>query len=249
MRTSILLLSLILLLLSCQQVDKIKEDKSLSDSTPTVQSVTSNQKEKDTHPTKVNPKRVELELGVGVIINNPEHDIYITKDTIVIYNDDQSVFATITPFNYKLEIEGKSYSYHEKKDTFSPRVFEPDYNLISFYCLGINEKGYRVLINDTTEKILLKSDLFKFEPWHVHLLKGYIEFDSSTNPIRIRPDDTSPLLDKEYSNYTFIAERVKGDWLKIRCKSGCPDCDEKLFFGWIKWKNGENIIIRVLYTC
>ena len=72
------------------------------------------------------------------------------------------------------------------------------------------------------------------------------DFNRSTNPLRKSPSDKSENInnDKLTKYKIWSAEKIsiKGDWMEITIE----DTEEK---GWIRWRQGNQILIRMYYAC
>lgn len=80
-----------------------------------------------------------------------------------------------------------------------------------------------------------------------------VDFNVKDNFIRKANSDNSPSIGYEYSeeSVTFSISEIKGDWIKIECVDFCdtPCKFEEKYNGWIKWKKGNDLLIRLLYAC
>jgi len=89
----------------------------------------------------------------------------------------------------------------------------------------------------------------KFETWEKHILKTFaIEFNKNENPLRRTPNGIIKNVD--FSKIErFSAVEFKGEWLKVNWDTESnPDNDpKKADFGWIKWKEGEKLLIDWFY--
>lgn len=103
------------------------------------------------------------------------------------------------------------------------------------------------------KKIKLSTDIFKAESWKEHLVGCMIDFNVKINPIRAEMLDNSKSLGYENSgeDYIFVISEIVGDWVKIECAEICdyPCSSGKKYDGWIKWKGGNKLLIRLLYSC
>ena len=69
------------------------------------------------------------------------------------------------------------------------------------------------------------------------------DFDRNENPLRTEPLDNSTVIPNNSKYKIWRAEKIelKGDWIKVKTS----DKEE----GWVKWKQGNEIIIRLYFAC
>lgn len=198
----------------------------------------------------------------GVLRFNPT-DINLKK-YFEILNDDNTVYATLNLSLDKIIIQGKHYSLNEfandnsfrSQYQFFPKEFFPDQSIIQFEYASLTNDFAEIFINkeqSKKKKIKLRADIFKVESWKDHLVGCMIDFNVKINPIRAEIIDNSKSLGYENSgeDYIFVISEIVGDWVKIECAEICdyPCSSGKKYDGWIKWKAGNKLLIRLLYSC
>ena len=129
-------------------------------------------------------------------------------------------------------------------NNFKTFAYHPDYALLIFLCTKFKFFYEIYLENDIVKYIDLNSELFKFYTWQEFVLSN--EYSS------IVDDNFSFYEEPNYSSneITFIRKQdeiffitgiqVINDWLKVKVEY--PNTEETTF-GWIKWRNQENILI------
>jgi len=168
-------------------------------------------------------------------------------DFIRFYNADGSLWYEFT-FYYD-DSDGK---YEYENDNFRPFSFHPDYFTLALKLIGEKSNYYEVVVNEETKlkKYIKKNDKnLKFETWENHILKTFaIEFNQKENPIRETPNGTLKKVDLSKIE-RFGAVEFKGEWLKINwdTEKNTDSDSKKTDFGWIKWKEGENLLIDWFY--
>ena len=147
--------------------------------------------------------------------------------------------------------QSKKYLRNDTLNPLNPWLMSlnPDYFSLAFECINItsdyyvvklneNELGYIDIVNPDFKKVLIE-DFVKH--W---TLSGF-DFDRSTNPLRNEPKENGNIilnpLTKKYKLWRAEALEIKGEWLKVKTVK-----DEE---GWLKWREGENILIRMYYSC
>lgn len=180
-----------------------------------------------------------------------------------IFNGDGTVFMRILPSQDKVILNEKELSLSDfntnkasfQKQGFSPKEFWPDEGfIIQFNYLSSNNNLIEVFIDSAktiTKKILLDSTLFKTETWQEHIIGTMIDFNQQKNIIRSSPSEagTSMRLENSTEDIIFIVTKIQGEWLYIESESVCGFEKNSKYNGWIRWKNGENILIRFAYAC
>lgn len=198
----------------------------------------------------------------GILRFNPT-DINLKKD-FEILNEDNTVYATLNLSLDKIIIQGKQFSLNEfvndnssmSQYQFFPKEFFPDQSIILFEYESLTNDVAEIFINkeqSKKKKIKLSADIFKIESWKEHLIGCMIDFNVKINPIRAEVLDNSKSLGFENSgeDYIYVIREIVGDWVKIECAEICdyPCSSEKKYDGWIKWKAGNKLLIRLLYSC
>lgn len=198
----------------------------------------------------------------GVLRFNPT-DINLKKD-FEILNEDNTVYATLNLSLDKIIIQGKHFSLNEfandnslrSQYQFFPKEFFPDQSIIQFEYASLTNDVAEIFINkeqDKKKKIKLSAGIFKAELWKEHLVGCMIDFNVKINHIRAEMLDNSKSLGYENSgeDYIFVISEIVGDWVKIECAEICdyPCSSGKKYDGWIKWKDGNKLLIRLLYSC
>lgn len=198
----------------------------------------------------------------GVLRFSPT-DINLKKD-FEILNEDNTIYATLNLSLDKIIIQGKHFSLNEfandnslrSQYQFFPKEFFPDQSIIQFEYASLTNDVAEIFINkehSKKKKIKLSTHIFKVESWKKHIVGCMIDFDVKINPIRAKILDNSKSLGYENSgeDYIYVISEIVGDWAKIECAEICdyPCSSGKKYDGWIKWKAGNKLLIRLLYSC
>ena len=189
---------------------------------------------------------------IGILeLYQPQND-----DKIIIYNEDDSIWMDFD-FSYedKFRNQGKSeFSMSDIKelynwqDDFKPYKFNIDYFLLLFKCLSYDGKRYSVIVND--QKNLIKyidaGNIWKLRDWNDHVVNKVasigIEFDDIK--IKSKPDNQSDdiAFDVDKLDPAVDPVEIKDEWMKIRFWQS-----DKELYGWIKWKEGNQILVALWY--
>jgi len=51
-------------------------------------------------------------------------------------------------------------------------------------------------------------------------------------------------------NYSYIVKSVRNDWVFVECVKTCEECPRgRMVQGWVRWKEGEKLLIELYYFC
>ena len=146
---------------------------------------------------------------------------------------------------------GRTYKQNDLSNPLSPwlLVLNPDYFRLALECIDTTENFYVVKLNEedlgfidkTTDNFQKEGIEEFFKDW---LALG-IDFDRSINPLREKNDENSQIIQNElnqkYKIWTGDVLEMNGDWLKIKTF--------KEEIGWLRWRKGNEILIRIYYAC
>ena len=192
----------------------------------------------------------EREIGdsKGVIVLT---DKYGEEDTIRIFNRDGSPWYE---FSYYDE---SGFDELENLNTdFRPFAFHPDYFLLALRVVGEDDRNWEVVVNEESDlrKYVRKNDEnLAYEDFGPHILTAFaVEFDSEQNPLRTEPDGKK--VEADYSKISrFEPVEYEGDWLKVKWTDtegegeASANKEPSTPDGWVRWKNGSKMIIRIYY--
>jgi len=192
-------------------------------------------------------------LGIGLVIAPSKVDIY---------NDSQ--------------LTNKSASYDMYKDglnkiSICPKFYEPDYGIMHFVCIDSTEKAYKVLINYDELKYLPKTKDYVFKSWQDYINESYgirrlTAEGKNISKIHLQPLRKSPVNEADTlvlpAGYEmFCPVEIKGDWLRVKfdcfynddnnkhegepCRDYIDQCKNPVS-GWLKWKDGNKLLVDIL---
>jgi len=173
--------------------------------------------------------------SIGVVTISDDFD---NSDHILEFlNDDGSVWNAINLFDEWKPIEG-----------FIIMAFHPDYFLYKIKCKEKTSEYYRVVVNEETgltKRILISSKL-KLQTWEEYVLDVFtVSFNISETSI-LDKINGSPVTKLPVKNQFLFPKEVKGEWMRIIwTDSNYPTDDSINYSGWIKWKKGNEIIVRL----
>ncbi|NMM50769.1 hypothetical protein [Marinigracilibium pacificum] len=147
--------------------------------------------------------------------------------------------------------EGIKYQGNDTSNPLKPwlLMLNPDFFRLVFECVDITANHYVVKLNENeVGYIATDNPDFKrvtIEDFIKHWTELGFDFDRSTNPLRTEPNEGGQIilnsLNEKYKIWTGGILELRSDWLKIRTIN-----DE---VGWIKWRDGQKVLIKMYYAC
>jgi hypothetical protein len=194
----------------------------------------------------------QVELGVGLVSIN-------FSDTTVLHfyssPTDKQPLKTIEFFNDKSINNWNIRNLDKQKQWLKPECHWLDYSSFIFRCKSETNNWYELIVNNESGQTLWlkKSALINFYNWETFLkgMFGVSRFPDQKQIIRTLPNDKS-----EEINYTgkacFQVKSMKGDWVEIftadYCDDSYTDSKTKIKSGWIKWRQGNKLLIEYFIT-
>lgn len=190
--------------------------------------------------------------GLCFVILADDFNYY--KDPVVIKgpNDNEVLRITFTDSGELLTTyKGRTYKQYDSSNTFRPWLFvdNPDYFRIAFECVDTIGASYKVRLNETDFALIEKKNKnFKKESIS-DFISGWtsmgFDFNRTINPVKEVPKENSKsIIHKEQQKYRIWRGEcleVKGDWIKVKTIK-----DE---IGWVRWRIGTKLLIRMYYAC
>ena len=154
-------------------------------------------------------------------------------------------FGVITSFR------GKRYQNSDTLNPFNPWLWNPnpDYFRLAFECSDTTSEFFKVWLSKK-EFTFIRKDNPNFKKQSIidfvgnYTLFGF-DFDRSSNPLRNSSDENSKIIthksQKNYKIWDGEVIEIKGDWIKLKTTMN--------EIGWIRWRDGEKINIRMYFVC
>lgn len=122
-------------------------------------------------------------------------------------------------------------------------VITEEYQKLSLKCLSKDDLFYKVQSeNDEIGFIPKNEKKVIFQTWEEHILSVFsVGFDEVSNPILESPSENSKKVTYDKDDF-YYPIKIKRDWLQVKWGS---DGDWK--YGWIRWKEGEKLVIQLFY--
>lgn len=207
------------------------------------------------HLVKANPHcTIENEvasLGIGLVIAPASFALY----------DDSTL--TDKPEFIDMHTQADSLS------GFCSMVFDPQYSLMHFACVGQTENAYQVLINHSQTKYLPRKKEFQFQTWEQYLLQSNgirrktdvtDENEKPLTALHKAPSDSASAISLPAGHEMFCAMEVQGDWLKVQydcfyndedskyegqpCHNYIGKCSDAVT-GWLRWRKDNKLLVDI----
>lgn len=171
-------------------------------------------------------------------------ELQAKKDTVFIYNADFTLFGKI------YSKDGYEEPIFIGQAPFCIKSYYPDYYIIIFDCDKLSNGKYQVTINGLEKYISHTDGITLYEDWEEHLKTSFIATDN-TNPLRDEPSESGYQLNEyDYDNLSFEVIEIRKDWIKVICNMDCGGCPNNgVISGWLKWRQGNLLLIRLYYDC
>jgi hypothetical protein len=192
-------------------------------------------------------------LGIGLVIAPKSFTLY----------DDSSLAGK--PLSVDMNEQADSLA------NICSMVFDPEYGLMHFACIGQTENAYQVLINRSETRYIPKRQN-QFQTWEQYLLHSFGvrrktgATDDNEKPltnVRKAPSDTAAIVPLPTGHEMFCAMQVQGDWLQVKYDCFYNDEDSKYegqpchdFIGkcadsqtgWLRWRQDNKLLIDIYLT-
>jgi len=99
----------------------------------------------------------------------------------------------------------------------------------------------------------------KFVPWDAFLTENVTiveRTDIAENPIRIAPEADAPLADMppeatqaDWGGDCLMPVEVRGDWMRVTPSVLCSRDIDPASLGWVRWHDGDRLLITWGLTC
>ena len=204
---------------------------------------------------KENQFNVESDIyGNCFIILSEEFDYY--KKPIMISDEKLNVILKIE-YN---EIKGFVTTFKDKiydknnslLNPFKPWLWSenPDYFNFALECVDTIGDFYKVKLNEIDFGLINKfNNDFRKQSINEFVLEYTsdpmgLDFDRNSNPLRREPNEKSKIIkhseQSKYKIWRATTIEIKDEWMKIETI--------KQEIGWLKWRDGNKILIRMYYS-
>lgn len=148
---------------------------------------------------------------------------------------------------YNDEIEGTTIRDAETQEEWlKPEVFSIEYGQLIFRCKSESRFWAEIIVNNETGETLWlkKTKTTILSTWDIFLKEMFmVSRNSFQQEIRMQPNDTAQEITFD-GEECFQVKAMKGDWIQIFTADHCDEVGNRLKSGWIKWKEGEKLLIE-----
>ena len=185
----------------------------------------------------------QSEIGIGVVSihfdDTTKIEFYETSElnkssrTIEFFNDE-----SIKGWNIK--------NLESHKEWLKPESMWLDYGQFRFRCKTKKEGSFEVYITESQTMWILDQDITQFMNWEEYLQTMFSveRTDKTTQKIYSKPFIKSEII--ESKNDCFRVKQMKGEWIEVETAEHCKT--QKNISGWIRWKDGNKILINYYTT-
>jgi len=194
----------------------------------------------------------QTDLGLGLVSIN-----FDDKTTLHFYStpEEKDPKRTIQFFDDETINSWNIRDLTKHKEWLRPEVLWLDYSSFVFRCLTVNDSWLKVIVNNETEETLWlkRSDLTTFRDWENYLKEMFGVTRLSDHPQTIRSLPTTNSEEIFYKGKDcFQVKSMKGEWIEIftadYCDESYTDSKTEIKSGWIKWRQGSELLIEYFTT-
>jgi hypothetical protein len=194
----------------------------------------------------------QTDLGFGLVSIN-----FDDKTTLHFYStpNDKEPKRIIQFFNDQTINSWNIRDVDKQKEWLKPEILWLDYSQFVFRCIIVQENWLKVIVNNENGQTLWlkKDDLKTFRNWEDYLKEmfGVARLPDQRQKVRTLPNDNSEEINYEGQD-CFQVKSMKGDWIEIfsadYCDESYTDSKTKIKSGWIKWRQGNRLLIEYFTT-
>ncbi|KIC02076.1 hypothetical protein OA88_11075 [Flavobacterium sp. JRM] len=184
----------------------------------------------------------QTNLGIGLIAIK-----FNDKTVLPFYSsiNDKQPIKTIRFFNDETINSWNIQDLKNQQKWLKPEILWLDYNFFIFRCEKQEKDWFKIIVDNESGKSLWikKSKNTEFRDWEKYLQDMFrISRKSKADKIYKLPNTNSGTI-KYLGEECFQVKSMKGDWIEI-FTSECDDVKSEIKSGWIKWKNGNTLLIE-----
>lgn len=166
-------------------------------------------------------------------------------------NNDGSVwfgFDFLGSYSDEWEHNNKKVAERLAEEDFDPRVIIYEYDTFAVDCVSQDDEYYTVLVQHFPKvtKRLKKTNGLNFQTWEQHIQRAIIDPIYTHSELRDSPNGKliEYVPDNVKNGDGYYGLQVEGEWVKVR---DIFDEDAE-FTGWIRWKDGDQLLVGLYYS-
>lgn len=192
----------------------------------------------------------QVTLGIGIV--KIEFD---DKTAVDFYKSpaDKAYTKKIEFFDDKSINSWNIKNLEKEKAWLQPEVLWLDYSQFNFRCKSTKGDWFEVIVNNDNGLTywIKKNQTTKLLTWESYLkdMFGVSRLDNKNQKIRKLPSDSAPEIKYDGTD-CFQVKTLQGDWIEIFTGDDCDEYGSKtqIKSGWIKWRNGDKLLIEYYTT-
>lgn len=143
-------------------------------------------------------------------------------------------------------------------DWLRPETLWLDYSLFAFRVVAATDDAYEVVVDGETGRTLWirRQPAVEYKPWARYLVEnvtGLSRLSPASNPLRAFPDAAAPVVPysgSEAKGWDCLAvAEVRGEWARVRLSDLCAFGGAEPVDGWVRWRDGDDLLIGYGLTC
>jgi hypothetical protein len=175
------------------------------------------------------------------------------KTVIPFYNSpsDKLPVKTIEFFNDQSINSWNIKNLKIQKEWFTPEVLWLDYSPLVFRVKSKTNLGIQIIVNNKTSQTywVKWNKSMTFLTWETFLKNMFsvARLNASNQKIRKLPFENAEQINYKGKD-CFQVKSMKGDWIEIFTADNCDESKAKLKTGWLKWRQGNKLLIEYFLT-
>jgi hypothetical protein len=187
-------------------------------------------------------------LGIGLLSVS-----FNEKTVIPFYSklNDKFPVKTIEFFNDQTINSWNIKNLESQKEWLNPEVLWLDYSPLVFRVKSKSDQGFQVIVNDKTGQTywVKRNKSMTFLTWETFLKNMFsvARLNASAQKIRKLPYENAGQINYNGKD-CFQIKSIKGDWIEIFTADHCDENKSKIKTGWLKWRQGNKLLIEYFIT-
>lgn len=189
----------------------------------------------------------QSDIGIGLVTINFDEN---TTLNFYAHPKDEKPTRTLQFFNDQSINSWSIQNLDKHAYWLKPEILWLDYSQLIFRCISNKDNWLEFKVNNKTEETLWlqRSELTTFQDWETYLKEmfGVARLRDNHQQIRTSPDEDSVEI-KSSGEDCFQVKSMKGDWIEIFTPEYCDESHnnsmKKIESGWIKWREGNKLLI------
>jgi hypothetical protein len=179
------------------------------------------------------------EAGIAYDIRNSKGVVVVhaageVSKRLTLYDESGNIW-TVFSFNGNLS---------SNLSNIQPLAKDADTYLLAFNCIGITDKYYKVIVNESSKDvkyIKVKDTSFQLKTWQGYILTCFsVYFDFEDNHLKSSPSDNAKEI--FYSkDGIYHPVKFQGYWVQLKWGD-----ETNWHYGWVRWRKNNALILELL---